>query len=255
MMTSLDKIVKTYILRRGETDMSNYDRYMAFAKSGVKKANILAIKGIKSRLLPVKNNMTADLPPDFQKYIKLGMIYKGMCLIIDLNESLCLDVREDTYCDANGNEITPAQRLGNDVLYLGSNEYPDYYTMGYDFYNFSRDGKSIGGLHGVGAGYHSSGLFRVNEETMQVQLNSDWPADAELVIEYKSNGLNDDGTLIPDSAEEPVFAYMDYKLNKSGTNKDDMVTEFRQLKSQNYGSTLHELVKASRRHHHLGVKR
>jgi hypothetical protein len=137
------------------------------------------------------------------------------------------------------------------------------FTNNVEFSSHYHNGEYRGGVYGLGGGLNGLGYYRLNPETNQIQFSSDVPT-TEIVLEYISDGINQDGTtIIPIEAVEPLITFIRWKLAESPKNRlGDLaywnrrwIEEFRKFKHFQLAFTIEEYLAVSRRNIHQGIKR
>ena len=185
-------------------DLSEHQarRIYNIAVRGAKELNLDVYGAIKSMVLPVNDNKTIDIPKDFIRLSKIGVLN-------DAGEVVTLQVNNDMatlrsqYIESLGKTVDvptipggidgPGWPIGN---YLWLN----YVGMGYDY------GCQLWGL---GSGGTVIGTYRIDENDGLIYLSEDWPYDV-LLMEYVSDGFDSAcGDFMVDSrASEAMLAWI-----------------------------------------------
>jgi hypothetical protein len=180
---NLDFVVRSYMNKRGDDSMHGYARYLQLA-FGVARDELSCILPhyVKSCMLTVNGNRTADLPLDFVSYTKIGVAVNGRLELLSIapNQPFA-----QTFDDCGSLE-SPSIAEDNGTLDI---EEPDI-----AFYNYSQ-----GGYFGTMFGYQRTssayGNFRFRFERNQIQFDDRLP-DTEVYLEYKCNSLSSAGQAI-----------------------------------------------------------
>lgn len=138
---------------------------------------------VKTEILQYDN--VISMPCDFVYETKVGLLYKGHLAVLSLDKS----VQKERL-----NQTQSIERLNS--IWCG--EYSGY---GYCFYNCFRNGNFLGELYGQGRGIHCAGYYNIDKKTGEIYIGSLVPEGAEIVIEYKSDGISDGLKLIPTECE------------------------------------------------------
>jgi len=206
-IVNLEYVVHSVLMDLNDYSMTMYKKFLQYTIDGMLDLNLFVGDQIKVAYLQVnKNTKTAALPLDYIKYTKIGYDNGGVISIFGLNEDLMMARKKDD-C---GNQVNPnsnncgANELSNVILpYTGY-----YYTPHY------RNGQFVAELFGGAGGRHSEGEFRIDKQNRQIVFNSEIVAD-ELVLEYKSSGVADDGsTCIPREYVPALKAYVHWQRQR-----------------------------------------
>lgn len=138
------------------------------------------------KTVELESNHTIELPCDFIYETKIGLRKNGITAVLRLdrnmpqvpkNESETLEYLESIW---EGN-------------FVGGFNYPFYNCHGREIY-------------GYGCNLNRSGFYNIDRKTGTLQIGSLLPDDAEIIIEYKSNGLEDGLQLVPSEVVD-VLSY------------------------------------------------
>lgn len=138
---------------------------------------------VKSCVLEFDN--TIILPEDFVYETKVGILRNGYLAVLSLDKS----IRKQTLNQRQSQEQV-------ECIFAG-----EYSGDVYPFYNAFRNGNYLGELYGWGRGVHCAGYYNIDKKTGEIYLGSLVPEGAEIVIEYKSDGISDGLKLIPSECE------------------------------------------------------
>ena len=191
--------VKNVMVELEEADTNKYQKYLQLAYRGFRDLNLFVTPNIKTVYLDMNDALAAKLPPDYVKYRAIGLVVNGRIYNLTLDERLALNRKVDE-CD---NPITDLTQLNNDKLPAD--------TCGYRYYPHFRNGLYVGEAFGYGGGHNPKGYFRMDMDKGQIQFNSVIPK-TELIMEYKSNGLEEDGSaVIPEECVEALIQWIFWK--------------------------------------------
>lgn len=192
----LDEIIKSLLIQMGEQTEHKYMQMLDIGIRGVKELAFDVTQSVKAVSLPINDNLTVDLPCDFVNYRRIGVCINGGLESLGLDTEMCIAPNYD----GCGDPIAVATTSNNIESIESVSWITDY-----------RGGENIGGAYGIGGGNNSRGYYRINKETNQIVLSSDFSGDS-IVLEYISDGSGDTGTFeIHVFAEEAVRAYMWWK--------------------------------------------
>lgn len=145
---------------------------------------------VKTAVLKYDNSI--ELPCDFIYETKVGIKKNGHIAILTLDNSVEKHKLGDT-------ETT---NYLNDIW---TNGYGGY--EGYWFYNGYRGGAFIGELYGAGRCVLNNGTYSIDRQDGVIHIGSHIPEDAEVVIEYKSDGITNGLELVPIEMTECLKMY------------------------------------------------
>lgn len=154
--------------------------------SGWREMNIYLNQefNIKTAILEYDN--VISMPCDFIMQTKVGILHEnGRLAVLSLDKSIRPEKLNQTQSQNRINDIF----CGN---YIGDM---------YPFYNCFRGGNFLGELYGFGRGVHAEGYYNIDKKTGEIMIGSLVPQDAEIVIEYKSDGISDGLKLVPSETE------------------------------------------------------
>lgn len=137
---------------------------------------------IKTAIL--KPDHVIEMPCDFVYETKVGLMKNGRCAILTLDRNM-------PPASLNQSEIEKHLESIWDNTYISGLSYP--------FYNCS-----IGNMYGYGCHLNRSGLYNINKSNGTIEIGSLLPDDAEIVIEYKSDGISEGLKLVPAETEDAL---------------------------------------------------
>lgn len=138
---------------------------------------------IKTAVLEVDN--VISLPCDFVYETKVGILHNNCLAVLSLDKSIkpqCETQEESTHQVAD----IFAGVFAGDV---------------YPFYNCFRGGDFLGELYGYGRGVHCAGYYNIDKKNGEIYIGSLVPEGAEIVIEYKADGISNGLKLVPTEME------------------------------------------------------
>lgn len=138
---------------------------------------------VKSCVLEFDNIIV--LPEDFVYETKVGILHNGHLAVLSLDKSVKAEPLNQTQSEERVREIFAGEYSG---------------TM-FPFYNAFRNGNFLGELYGWGRGVHCAGYYNIDKKTGEIQIGSLVPKGAEIVVEYKSDGISDGLKLVPTEVE------------------------------------------------------
>lgn len=144
---------------------------------------------VKTAVLEVDNAISC--PCDFIFETKVGILYNGRLAVLTLDKKVGYTKLNDTQTEA----------------YLNSIWNGDYSGDGYWFYNAYRGNEFLGELYGLGRTVVNSGTYNINKKDGVIYIGSHVPEGAEIVIEYKSDGVSDGLKMVPIEIDKMMEYY------------------------------------------------
>lgn len=210
-IVTLNYIVHRVLMDRDDNSMRHYKKMLQYAIDGFTKLNLHSIETIRVAYLPVdKNTKQADLPADYIFYTKIGYNKGGVAHTLSLNEDLML-VRNKDNCgnDVNDNTTLCGDSDSGNVLSLASLPYSGYYYLPH-----YRNGQFVAELYGGRGNQNNAGYYRIDKQRRKIVFNSEIALD-EVILEYKSSGVNADGETIVSREYVPTLvAYVHWQLKE-----------------------------------------
>lgn len=183
---------------------------------------------VKTQVLEYGN--VISLPSDFVFETKVGLLYKGCIAILSLGDPFDRFVHSDE----------------DTRKYLDSIWSRSYDGIGYYFYNAYRGNGFLGELYGMGRGVYNSGTYRIDRKNGCLYVGSHIPREAEIIIEYKSDGVSDGIKLVPSEMQKCLeFGakadwYADRNITQSQINEKKYRERYYQLNQlYNFKSALY----------------
>lgn len=153
--------------------------------SGYRQLNLYLMPCTEVKTAVLEFDNVIPLPCDFVYQTKVGILKDGHLAVLSLDRS----IRRETK-----SQMESEKHL--DRIFCG-----EYSGSMYPFYNCFRNGQSLGELYGWGRGVHSAGYYNIDKNNGEIYIGSLVPKDAEIVIEYKSDGISDGLKLVPSEVE------------------------------------------------------
>lgn len=183
---------------------------------------------VKTAVLQYDN--VVSLPDDFVFETKVGLMVNNCLAVLTLDKSIQPQKLKDCECKA----------------YVDSVFNGTYEGDGYYFYNAFRGSDSLGELYGLGRCVKNNGFYNLDRKSGEIYIGSHVPVGAEIVIEYKSDGVSDGLKLVPYEMKEALEFYAKFKwyadknITQSQLNKNYYEEEkFRVRRLYNFRSALY----------------
>jgi hypothetical protein len=197
---------------------------------------------VKTAVLTYDNVIA--LPSDFVYETKVGIMVNGRIAVMTLDK----EIRRET--------LTQMQTEQNVDYILGGGIWGDQFT----FYNYPYTSTGLGELYGYGGSVNINGYYNINRKLGEIYIGSLVPVGSNIVVEYKSNGIEDGLTLIPIEMWNCLkyYAksewYADKNTNLSMVNRQSYEREYNKIQRlYNYrtalfmGATAQSMYKSSPR--------
>ena len=200
---TLDQVVREYLLEAALPE-HKYVQALQFGISCLRDLNF-DITGVPSiKILTVNADDTVDLPDDYINYVRLGFTDSaGGFQELGRNNLIALNRTLDD-CGARGDRLSDGALDPQRDALPGS--YVDYYSTHY------RNGENTGAYYGLGGGNNGNGLFRIDKEYSQIQLEGYRGGDT-ITLEYLSDPAKANGEFVViDFAIETVKSYIQWKM-------------------------------------------
>lgn len=144
---------------------------------------------VKTAVLEADNAI--EMPCDFIYETKVGIKYNNRIAILTLDRNIGLTKLNDTQTEEYLNSVWDGSFVG-----------PSYV-----FYNAFRGGEFLGELYGIGRTVINSGLYNIDRKNGIIYIGSHVPQGAEIVVEYKSDGVSDGLKLVPSEIDKMMEYY------------------------------------------------
>jgi len=153
--------------------------------SGYRQLNLFVGQDFNVKTEVLEYDNAISLPCDFIYETKVGIRYKGNIAILSLDKNVGSQKLNDSKTEQYLNSIWDGGFIG------------DAYT----FYNYNYRSQNLGELYGYGRGVINSGCYNINKKDGCIYIGSLIPEGAEVVLEYKSDGISDGLKLVPSEME------------------------------------------------------
>lgn len=181
-------------------------------------------------------NRRADLPEDYQEYLKIGICINGKVMNFTINDKICLDTEFD--CCGTENIVT-------DVTTFGQLDVVDPYLYPYNWYYSADDRSVFDGIYGHGNVVYKGG-YRIDGSKNQIVFDFDID---EILLEYRGG---EDNAYIPDMCVEALVSFVHSQrcLHSRNRNEQSMYRVHRKkfenqvgiINSKLNGLTLYEIM-------------
>ncbi len=197
---TLDSLIRDECLIQDDLNLSNYLKYLAFAKEALRDWTLDKRNEVNVVVDVTTNIATLPFPDDYLKWSKIGTVVGDRIKTLIVNNKLAL-VHS---LDSNGDPINNPPYTPN---YTGSTSSIISGTVignGYYYYDVSNTG-----IYGFGnGGYLNDGQFRVDLANRRFQFSSDW-TNKTIYLEYVSTGLNPTAaTVVDGNASKTIKRYI-----------------------------------------------
>lgn len=205
MVVPIDKVVRDACREAGDMDYKNYMPYLQFANDAYRDLSLYVIPNVseltvRTEVLSCGQNQVVNLPSDFVYETKVGICRNGKTVLLTLNDNICQPLPAvDINCDCQVTDQVDSALCGTCTNNYG------YYA----FNGYSSNG-SVGEIYGISLGFNISGYYKIDKGGQRMLLQG-IPQDAQIVIEYKSNGVGAGAELIPTEAENAIREFILFK--------------------------------------------
>lgn len=188
---TLDSVVNNY-LDQSEQGVHKYYKIWQLGFRGLEQLGLDFFYTVKSVKLEVNNNKTVNLPSDFVKYTKIGVLNgRGEIVELTFNNKLT------TYAD-----VLPDRQAKTE-----DNSLFDFYNWQAPiFYNYW-DGIGYAAVYGFPSGGQRVGSFKIDQANNLVVLDEHFGYDY-LMVEYISSPTEGEDILLPVQFREALIAYL-----------------------------------------------
>ena len=233
-MSTLDEIVRQCMIYRGDESEANYERYYNAAVRGLRDLRFDVSGTPIVKEIDLDNNGMADLPLDFVRYIRIGLI-NDIGELVSYGENPNLALQQNT--DSSGAPAVWNAQIASNGASEDISSYSGQYS---NVSHVNNHGETIGRFYGEKARV-VIGEFKIDTERNKLQVSSK-TSRRSVVMEYMSDisKAGSDYTVHP-YLEDAVIAYIYWKINQFKTGIG--AGEKQYLKTEYYN----EKLKASRR--------
>lgn len=193
----LDIIASDLAADIGDSTLKHKYTFTRHLMAGYRRLNMFMLpsKQIKTTVLQFDNQIS--LPCDFMYVTKVGVRRNGCIAVL----SLVNDVQKRKLSDTETCD------------YLNSVWDGSYVGEGYIFYNaYGWGGQYYGELYGMGRTVLNNGVYSIDKENGIIYIGSNFPPDAEIVIEYVGDGISNGVKLVPMEIKECLEFYAKWKF-------------------------------------------
>lgn len=237
MNHTLDSVIKSYLILKGDMTEHKYFRMLDIAISGMRELSqdVNPVKKVVE--IDIQDNNTIDLPNDYMDYTFIGVDANGQLVSLGLNNGI--------------SKLTGVDDCGDPTL-------NNVDTDGVAIPLATRNGQTIGKMYGMGGGSNEYGYFRVDLENSRIILDlySGFPYTT-IVMEYICDpSLIDDKTEVHSYDVDALKAYMWYydiltsrtrPMNEKMMAKDNWYNLKRMAKQKHKSFTLEEAAQSIRK--------
>jgi len=254
-IVNLEYVVHSVLMDLDDPTLHFYKKYLQYAIIGLEQLNLFTGDQVKVAYLKFnQDTKTVDLPNDYITYTKIGYNDGGVISLFGLNNSLMLARKPDD-CGNPMNENTT--NCGESTTSGSGNQLSNLILpySGYYYAPHYRNGQFVGELYGGAGGRHNDGEFRIDKTNRKIVFNSEVQV-SEIILEYKSSGVSDDGsTCIPREYVPALKAFIHWqrrrykdKVSRGEKNalRQEYYDAFEQLKNLNLSFTLREFLDSTR---------
>lgn len=221
----------------GDSTFRHKAKFNRHLISGYSQLSMYIGNAFSVKTAVLKYDNAIELPCDFIYETKVGVRRNGHTAILTLDANIEKRKLNDT----------DTQNYLNDIW---TNGYGGY--EGYCFYNYFNGGMFLGELYGAGRSVLNNGTYNIDKTEGVIYIGSHIPDDAEIIIEYKSDGISDGLKLVPIEMKEclEMYAkwkfYLDKETSKSTNFERLYKTAYNKLQRfYNYESALSASAKIS----------
>lgn len=158
--------------------------------------------------LELNDAFQAQLPPDYSRYTKIGVVVCGRIITLSVNEDLVLQNVMDGCGDNVLDEIDAVCACQNS----------GDFGFGWWYASHMRNGMYVGEQYGQTGGHNARGYYRVFKEQNLIQFDVNFPKFT-IIMEYVSDGTGDNGqTIIGMNAVEPLRSYIHWQRVRFGSS-------------------------------------
>lgn len=217
-LITLDQIASDIIGDLEDSGLKHKFKITRHLIDGYSEMNIFICQNfdVKTEVLDFDNSI--NLPCDFVYETKVGVLHNGRLAVLTLDPNVKYGKKNDS----------------DTQKYLSDIWYGDFGGPGYWFYNAYRAGNYLGELYGLGRGVWNEGTYSIDKTNGVINIGSHIPPDAEIVIEYKSDGVSDNGLkLVPREMKRALTFYAKYMWYADRNVTQSQINENRYKRAYN----------------------
>lgn len=182
---SLNNIIRDECLAQDDYNLSNYLKYLSFAKEALRDWSLDKKNEVKVVVATTSSIATLAFPDDYLQWSRIGTLEGDRVKNFIVNNHLALYHATEDDVEVNN---SPYQPNFESPISSGVNTAYCYNLL----YNPS------GSIYGFGnGGYLNDGQFRVDAANRRFQFSSNW-TDTEVYLEYVGTGLNPTAATVVD---------------------------------------------------------
>jgi hypothetical protein len=205
--TTLDKVIRNFLIERGDMSEHGYKRFLQLAVSGLQEMEY-DVSGQPERLdISLDKDRVIPIPPDAVAIIRVAFRY-GNSWISSARDN-ALAINNEYYCgeagSPNNENVNDLQGVYNDVNILTESYIAKHWRNGQP----------------TGAYFNQSGgnpyTFRINDQLGVIELSSNHPNN--VILEYLPTAKEINGEFqIHPFLKEPLIAWLNYSDVRSKRN-------------------------------------
>lgn len=208
----------------GDTNGRYKSELLGYIAAALREMNLYLTQdfSIKTEIMPFDN--VIEMPKSFVYETKVGVRRNGRIAVLSLDKNF----RRHDVCNKNQSDSWKEVMEITDGLF-----YPD---LQYTFYNCYSGGNPLGELCGYGGGVNTAGFYNINRREGTIEIGSQFPDDAEVVVEFKSDGSEEGFSFVPTELVPAVkrFAMSEFNryrnTNLSVMDRDAYEKEYNKVK-------------------------
>lgn len=214
---SIDECITAYL---DESEQSNqkYFKLWHLAFRGMSELGLDAFYRVKAIKIPVNENLTATLPPDYLQYSKVGVLnQQGEIITMGVNNNLTVAF------DLSPNRIEQTQ--DNTIL----TQWQEQGILWYNYWN----GYGFGNVYGMPSGTPYIGSFKIDTANGVIVLSENF-SYPYVMLEYTCSPAEGGEYYIPIQFKEALIAYLRWKDVISIPVKTHMQNSNVQMRRRDY---------------------
>lgn len=214
---TLESVVLDY-LNEAELSNSKYAKIWQIAYRGLEDLGMDAFYKVQSVKLPINDNLTVTLPPDYLQWSKVGVLNNvGEVVPLYYNDKLT------TYSDLLPDRIEATQDSENVVTGW------DYNNMYWNYWN----GYAYTNIYGVPSGTPRVGSFKIDTANGVLLLNERYQYEY-IILEYMASPQQDKEYYLPMQFREALISWVRWKDHISTPSKSHASNSSIQMRRKDY---------------------
>lgn len=183
---TLDAIIRDECLVQDDLNLSNYLKYLSFAKEALRSWKLDKKNETTVLVSTTSSIATLAFPDDYLQWSRIGSIEGDRVKNFIVNNHLALYHATEDGAEVNNSPYQP--NFGGPLNSALQNAY-SLYNLNYN---------NSGSIYGFGnGGYLNDGQFRIDAANRRFQFSSDW-ASKEVYLEYVGTGLHPTAATVVD---------------------------------------------------------